>query len=526
MKPLFLYLLLLTVLLYFGCKKEEPPTIPVLSTIAVSNATATTATSGGNITSDGRSALIAIGVCWSTNINPIVHDSKTTDGARAGTFVCVLSGLTPGTTYHVRAYATNSVGTAYGDDIAFTTSGLAPSATTRPVINISATGATLFGTVNANGLSTTVTFEYGTTTSYNSTVTASQSPLAGNGITDFSVDISGLMPGTAYHFRVKTVNNMGTAYGDDIIFTTLGQAPTATTQPATNISTTVVTVNGFVNANDLSTTLTFEYGSTTSYGSTIKASQSPVTGNSLTGVSADIPDLTPLTTYHFRVKAENSLGTDFGDDVTFTTMGLQAPIVTTLTATDISTTAATINGTVNANDLATTVTFEYGTSTSYGTADTAYQSPATGDSISNVSYMIADLTPGTTYHFRVRAENSHGTVYGSDVEFTTSASSSKAPEVQTLAATNISATGATLNGTVNAKGLNTTVKFTYTIAGGHGRYTSGSVTAVQSPVAGDSIIHVSANACCFNSGTTHNFRVWATNAYGTVSGSALSFKTH
>ena len=95
--------------------------------------------------------------------------------------------------------------------------------------------------------------------------------------------------------------------------------PTAATEPAANITKTTATLNGTVNSSDLSTTVTFEYGTTTSYGSTVTAFQSPVTGDSITHVSADISGLTSITYYHFRVTAVNSRGTVYGDDRTFTT---------------------------------------------------------------------------------------------------------------------------------------------------------------------------------------------------------------
>ena len=90
-----------------------------------------------------------------------------------------MSGLSGGTTYHVRAYATNSVGTAYGEDLTFTALGQAPAATTLAATSLSTTGATLNGTVNANEISTTVTFEYGTTTSYGQTVAGNPARLQG-----------------------------------------------------------------------------------------------------------------------------------------------------------------------------------------------------------------------------------------------------------------------------------------------------------------------------------------------------------
>ncbi len=97
--------------------------VPTVTTAAVSAVGLTTATCGGNVTSDGNEAVTARGVCWSTSANPTTADSKTTDGTGTGAFVSSITGLAPGTTYHVRAYATNSVGTAYGADVEFTTSG-------------------------------------------------------------------------------------------------------------------------------------------------------------------------------------------------------------------------------------------------------------------------------------------------------------------------------------------------------------------------------------------------------------------
>ena len=111
-----------------SCKKDDNnnnPTgqIPVLTTTAVSNITQTMASCGGNITSDGGATVTARGVCWSTNQNPTIADSKTTDGTSAGSFTSNITGLTAGTIYYVRAYATNSAGTGYGSAMSFTTQG-------------------------------------------------------------------------------------------------------------------------------------------------------------------------------------------------------------------------------------------------------------------------------------------------------------------------------------------------------------------------------------------------------------------
>lgn len=100
---------------------DSNATLPTLTTAAITSIETTTAISGGIISSDGASNVTSRGICWSTNTNPTTADSKTSDGTGTGTFVSNLTGLLPNTTYYVRAYATNSVGTAYGNQVSFST---------------------------------------------------------------------------------------------------------------------------------------------------------------------------------------------------------------------------------------------------------------------------------------------------------------------------------------------------------------------------------------------------------------------
>lgn len=100
--------------------------LPVLTTTAVTAITSTAAISGGNISSDGGAAVTARGICWSTSVAPTIANNHTTDGTGTGSFTSSMSALTAGTIYYVRSYATNSAGTAYGNELSFTTSAAAP----------------------------------------------------------------------------------------------------------------------------------------------------------------------------------------------------------------------------------------------------------------------------------------------------------------------------------------------------------------------------------------------------------------
>ena len=144
-------------LLFLSCSKDSPVTpagaqVPVLTTAAVTSITQTMAQCGGNITSDGGATVTARGVCWSTNQTPTIADSRSTDGAGAGSFTSFIAGLTAGTTYYVRAYATNSAGTGYGMTMAFTTNPPHPPAiTTANVSQITQTTAQCGGTITSDG---------------------------------------------------------------------------------------------------------------------------------------------------------------------------------------------------------------------------------------------------------------------------------------------------------------------------------------------------------------------------------------
>lgn len=292
-----------------------------------------------------------------------------------------------------------------------------PTIVTNDATAITSSGATLNGSVTAANESVATSFDWGLTNAYGSNIVAAPTPITGNTATDMSATLSSLEPNQTYHFRAKGVYNATNGYGADKTFTTSAIAPTVVTLAATSVTATGATINGTVNANNASTTATFEYGLTTSYGTSVNATPNTVTGYTATSVSFAITGLTPNTTYHFRVKGVNATGTSNGLDLTFTTSML-APTVVTNAASAITTTTATLNGSVNANNSGnSTVTFEWGLTNAYGNVANATPSPVTGNSATSVSANLTGLTTNTTYHFRVKAVNSTGTSYGSDMSF-------------------------------------------------------------------------------------------------------------
>jgi phosphodiesterase/alkaline phosphatase D-like protein len=330
-----------------------------------------------------------------------------------------VTGLNASTAYYYRVRAYNGGGTSGNSNtisVTTLTATGAPVVTTNPATNVASFSATLNGSVDPHGLTTSVHFQYGTTTSYGSN-TASRS-FGGSTYQNVIANISGLSASTTYHFRIVASNSSGTRYGSDRTFTTLSATgpPVVTTNPATLIASFSARLNGSVDPHGLTTSVYFQYGTTTSYGLTT-AHQSH-SGNTYVNISASISSLSVNTVYHFRIVATNGSGTRYGSDRTFTTLTATGPpVVTTNPATNVTSSSATLNGSLDPHGLATSVNFQYGTTTSYG--HTTPTQSHTGNAYLNITANISGLTTHTTYHFRIVATNSAGTRDGSDRTFTT-----------------------------------------------------------------------------------------------------------
>ena len=347
--------------------------------------------------------LVADGSCWGTSGNPLLLDLREYYGGDIPTQALTEGSPAVDAGDPDDCPATDQRGVARpqgaGCDLG-AYEATAPTATTDPASNVAATGAMLRGTVRSPGWPTDVTFEYGLTTDYGATAASPQNPVNALLNTAVSAAVADLEPNRTYHYRIVAENGVGTTIGEDRTFTTLAVAPTVATGAADGLSAEGATIHGTVNAHNSDAAVFFDYGATDQYGESLAGTPDLATGNANTLVHAVLAGLDPNTAYHYRVRATNAVSTTYGDDATFTT-AVVPPIVTTLPASGVTSSGATLRATVNARNADTSVTFEYGTTAGYGTTATGTPGVATGLGDTAVSVTLEGLLPNTTYHYRV-----------------------------------------------------------------------------------------------------------------------------
>jgi hypothetical protein len=217
-----------------------------------------------------------------------------------------------------------------------------------------------------------------------------------------------------YYSLIRQVTN--TTYMPVNLSATL---PVAVTQPATGVTATNATLNGTVNAGDVTASYYFEWGATTNYGNFTPTNTVTTNLTIAQLVSATISDLLPGTTYHFQLVAFNGVGYSFGGDATAVTLS-EPPVVTTQPATGITTISATLNASVDPNSASTTVFFQWGTvSTNLTNLTVPINLTSNLTATQPVSSTISNLQLSTTYFFQAVAESSGGTVMGSTLVFST-----------------------------------------------------------------------------------------------------------
>ena len=395
-------------------------TDPTVTTENPTAVTTTTATLQGTVDTKTQTATACsfdIGTDTTYSLTAVTCAS-TPSGAGAVAFTGAAAGLQPGTTYHYRSEITEVGGKYAGSDKQFTTLPLPPTATTNDANVTGATTATLNATVNVfGGGGVSCSFSYGLTSAYGSSAPCAPVP-SGSTAQAVSADLTGLVVGAVYHFKVELSTLGGTATTLERTFTQY-PGPTGALGAASSVLGTSATLNGTVNPHGAPVIdCHFEYGPTTSLGVSKPCATTP-TGATDNPVSVDISALNPSTTYFFRLVVISAGGTLTTASSSFATVAITTPTVVTDATPLTFLTGANFGGTVNPNGLkVTNCHFEYGLTTAYGTNAACAKIPFGTGAIA-VSQSIAGLKPATTYHYRLVATNSSGTGYGDDVAFTT-----------------------------------------------------------------------------------------------------------
>ena len=493
--------------------------VPTLTTTNITSITMTSAVSGGNITTDGGGSVTARGICWAISTSPTLANSKTTDGTGTGAFTSNLTGLTSGSTYYVRAYATNSAGTAYGNELSFTaTSVQLPTLTTAGITSITPTSAVSGGNISADG-GGSVTARGICWATATSPIIANSKTTDGTGTGAFTSNLTGLTSGSIYYVRAYATNSAGTAYGNELSFTaTSVQLPTLTTAGITSITPTNAVSGGNISADG--------GGSVTARGICWATATSPIIANSKTtdgtgtgAFTSNLTGLTPGSMYYVRAYATNSAGTAYGNELTFAASVIQLPTLTTAAITSITATSAVSGGNVTA-DGGGAVTAK-GVCWATAPAPTIAGSKTTdGTGTGPFTSNITGLTAGTTYFVCAYATNSTGTSYGNEISFV--AANVSVPTITTTIISSISQTSAVSGGSitsdgggaVTASGICWATTINPTI--NNFKTTDGTATGT----------FVSTLTGLTSGGTTYYVRAYATNSSGTAYGNQLTFNTN
>jgi uncharacterized protein (TIGR02145 family) len=380
--------------------------VPALTTTAATSITAISATSGGTINSDGGSTITVSGICWSTNQNPSVSDSHTTDGSSSGTFISSMTGLTYGTTYYVRAYATNVIGTNYGNQVSFVTSPVVPTLTTTSATLITSSSASSGGNVTSEGGATVTARGVCWSTGHNPT-TANSITTDGNGTGIFPSSITALLPGTLYYVRAYATNSAGTGYGSEISFTTLPVVPVLTTTAVTSITYNSASSGGSITSNG--------GGTITARGVCWSTSQNPTIANYTTSDGAgngsftsSITGLSPSTNYYVKAYATNSAGTGYGNQQPFTTAATPYITVTSPAGSDhwMDLEVKNITWTTNITEKVVISLYKSGS-----LLLTIVASPGAANTGSYTWTLPNNLTYGSDYKIRISSVN-NSSIYG------------------------------------------------------------------------------------------------------------------
>jgi uncharacterized protein (TIGR02145 family) len=321
-RSVFLFIIpVLFLSLLMGCEKEDPVETATLTTVAASEITSVSASSGGNISFDGGAEVTIRGLLWNTSPNPTPenHLGITAEGSGSGMFLSQITNLSPNTSYYLRAYAVNSIGISYGNEIEFITEGVAATVETAPITEITAESALGGGIVSDNGGHQVTQRGVVWSTEENPTIENHLGKTTdGTGEGEFSSNLTDLNRLTTYYVRAYAINEKGTSYGNQAEFKTEPEIPVVKTTSVFQITSISAKAAGNV---------TDDGGLTvTKRGFVWSDFENPTIDNNLgfseEGIglgefTSSLMDLVPETTYFIKAYAINDHGVAYGDEMQF-----------------------------------------------------------------------------------------------------------------------------------------------------------------------------------------------------------------
>lgn len=373
---------------------------------------------GGTLVKTGGAKVLAYGHCWSTKENPTVSDEKSNlgDTETVGTFSSQATNIIPGTKYYIRAYATNSEGTSYSEQISILLNKESiPSVTTKAISGSVESECLLKGEVTDNGGSQIIECGFYFGKDINN---LSKNPANTVQSGQFEKSITGLESSTNYYYKAYAINGKGSAEGELKSFVTNSDGkPVVSTLAAEDITITTALLLGSIDNFadiDLITDCGFLYGESQDPSIRIKPTSVPTDGR----FSVSLSELKTNTTYYFKAYATNRNGTAYGTTLSFETGSIVKPIVETGNASNIAPNSVELDGLILGGGEIDECGFFYGT-TDNPTLSVCMKNEHNNGKI-NLS--LTNLKEGTTYYYKAYAKNSKGYSFGEIKSFTTTIS--------------------------------------------------------------------------------------------------------
>lgn len=381
---------------------STPPFYTLLNTLPATLVTSNTAQLNGEVSGLTLNSYIIFE--YGTTIafgDTIVNISGVITDTLYHHTTATLTGLIPNSLYYFRMKIKTDAGIFFSDTSSFFTGAPYSEFTTNPAQNVTLHSAQLNGVVNKFLFPVNMYFQFGTTPAISSQVVSNPSFINDTLQHNISATALPLQTNAIYYFSMKGISSAGTYNGDTLIFYTGNPYTDLRTLSAAYITDSTAQLNGIVDKLLFQANVSFEYGTSTTLGNEKPSLPSMINDTALHYISMALDSLLPATLYYFRLKVRTSVGTYYGNLMALMTSG--PPLVQTLSASNITTTSAVLNGTITHFPYTATIKFEYGTSPVMGNEILANPGIVSDTNYHFISAPINGLQNNALYYYRIKA---------------------------------------------------------------------------------------------------------------------------